>query len=94
MIVGMGEVHEDVVDVAIKLSELQVESIPINFLNSIDGTPLQAVRELDPRFCLKVLAMFRLTNPKGRAANCRWSRSQSAIDAGAGPLSGEFDVCQ
>lgn len=78
MIVGMGEVHEDVVDVAIKLSELNVEAIPINFLNSIEGTPLQAVRELDPRFCLKVLAMFRLTNPKaelriagGREVNLR-----------------------
>jgi biotin synthase len=78
MIVGMGEVHEDVVDVAIKLSELNVESIPVNFLNSIEGTPLQAVRELDPRFCLKVLAMFRLTKPKaelriagGREVNLR-----------------------
>ena len=78
MIVGMGEVHDDVVDVAMKLAELHVESIPINFLNSIDGTPLQAVHELDPRFCLKVLAMFRLTNPKaelriagGREVNLR-----------------------
>ncbi|MBC7967887.1 MAG: biotin synthase BioB, partial [Fuerstia sp.] len=62
MIVGMGEVHDDVVDVAMKLAELNVESIPINVLNSIDGTPLQSVKELDPRFCLKVLAMFRLTN--------------------------------
>jgi biotin synthase len=78
MIVGMGEVHEDVVDVALKLSELRVESIPVNFLNSIDGTPLQNLRDLDPRFCLKVLAMFRLTNPKaelriagGREVNLR-----------------------
>jgi biotin synthase len=78
MIVGMGEVHDDVVDVAIKLSELNVESIPVNFLNSIDGTPLQSVHELDARFCLKVLAMFRLTNPKaelriagGREVNLR-----------------------
>ena len=78
MIVGMGEAHDDVVDVAMKLAELNVESIPINFLNSIDGTPLQSVHELDPRFCLKVLAMFRLTNPKaelriagGREVNLR-----------------------
>lgn len=78
MIVGMGEVHDDVVDVAVKLAELNVESIPINFLNSIDGTPLQSVHELDARFCLKVLAMFRLTNPKaelriagGREVNLR-----------------------
>ncbi len=78
MIVGMGEVHDDVVDVAMKLAELNVESVPINFLNSIDGTPLQSVKELDPRFCLKVLAMFRLTNPRaelriagGREVNLR-----------------------
>ena len=78
MIVGMGEVHDDVVDVAMKLAELNVESIPINFLNSIDGTPLQSVKELDPRFCLKVLAMFRLINPRaelriagGREVNLR-----------------------
>ncbi|MCA9010173.1 MAG: biotin synthase BioB [Planctomycetaceae bacterium] len=78
MIVGMGEVHEDVVDVAMKLAELNVESIPVNFLNSIDGTPLESVHQLDARFCLKVLAMFRLTNPRaelrvagGREVNLR-----------------------
>jgi biotin synthase len=78
MIVGMGETHQDIVEVALKLAELNVESIPVNFLNSIDGTPLAAVHELDPRFCLKVLAMFRLTNPKaelriagGREVNLR-----------------------
>lgn len=88
MIVGMGEVHDDVVDVAMKLSELQVESIPVNFLNSIDGTPLQSVRELDPRFCLKVLAMFRLTNPKaelriagGREVNLRSMQSMGLYPA-------------
>jgi len=78
MIVGMGESHEDVVDVALRLSELQVESIPVNFLNSIEGTKLENVQELDPRYCLKVLAMFRLTNPRteirvagGREVNLR-----------------------
>ena len=88
MIVGMGEVHDDVVDVAMKLSELHVESIPINFLNSIDGTPLQSVRELDPRFCLKVLAMFRLTNPRaelriagGREVNLRSMQSMGLYPA-------------
>ena len=78
MIVGMGESHEDVVDVAMKLAELEVASIPINFLNSIDGTPLEHHADLDPRYCLKVLAMFRLTNPAtelriagGREVNLR-----------------------
>jgi len=63
MIVGMGEKQDDVVDVALRLAEMEVASIPINFLHPIDGTPLAGQEELDPRYCLKVLAMFRLTNP-------------------------------
>ena len=63
MIVGMGEMDQDVVQVALQLAELQVESIPVNFLTSIEGTPLQSLDHLNPRYCLKVLAMFRLTNP-------------------------------
>ena len=63
MIVGMGETHQDVVDVALKLAELKVESIPINFLIPIEGAQLGRPVDLDPRYCLKVLAMFRLTNP-------------------------------
>lgn len=63
MIVGMGEKHDDVVDVAMQLATMNVQSIPINFLHPIDGTPLQGQEQLDPRYCLRVLAMFRLTNP-------------------------------
>jgi biotin synthase len=63
-IIGMGERPRDVVDMAFALRDLGVESIPINFLNPIDGTPLAGRRDLNPRYCLKVLAMFRLVNPK------------------------------
>ena len=62
-IIGMGEADSDVVDMAFALRDLKVESIPVNFLNPIDGTPLAGVRRLTPRYCLKVLAMFRLANP-------------------------------
>lgn len=62
-IVGMGEEPEDVVQMALQLRELGVHSIPVNFLNSIEGTPMGQQEDLDPRYCLKVLAMFRLTNP-------------------------------
>ena len=62
-IVGMGEKNEDVVQMAVELRELGVESIPVNFLNSIEGTPLEKSDRLDPRYCLKVLAMFRMVNP-------------------------------
>ncbi len=62
-IIGMGESHADVVRMAIELRELGVDSIPINFLNSIEGTPLEKNDDLNPRYCLRVLAMFRLVNP-------------------------------
>ncbi len=62
-IIGMGESKQDVVRMALALRDLGVESIPVNFLNPIDGTPLAGPSELDPRYCLKVLAMFRFANP-------------------------------
>lgn len=62
-IVGMGEQPKDVVDMALELRELGAHSIPVNFLNPIEGTPLAGQDELTPTYCLKVLAMFRLVNP-------------------------------
>jgi biotin synthase len=62
-IIGMGEQDADVVQMAFSLRELGVESIPVNFLNPIEGTPLAGTRRLNPRYCLKVLAMFRFANP-------------------------------
>lgn len=63
LIVGMGEEPADVVDVAFELRELGVESIPVNFLNSIDGTPLESENNVTPQDCLRALCLFRLTNP-------------------------------
>lgn len=78
LIVGMGEESEDIADVALQLRALEVESIPVNFLHAIDGTPLERRHDLDPRFCLKVLCLFRLANPAteiriagGREVNLR-----------------------
>jgi biotin synthase len=62
-IIGMGEREEDVVDMALHLRQLGVDSIPLNFLNAIDGTPLAGVQRLNPRYCLKALALFRFANP-------------------------------
>ncbi|MFL2869814.1 MAG: biotin synthase BioB [Pirellulaceae bacterium] len=63
-IIGMGEADEDVVDMAISLRELGVHSVPLNFLNPIDGTPLAGTDDLTPMYCLKALAMYRFVNPK------------------------------
>jgi biotin synthase len=64
-IVGMGEEDEDVVELALQLGELQAEAVPVNFPLPIPGTALEGVGRLNPRYCLKVLALFRLANPRG-----------------------------
>jgi biotin synthase len=77
-IAGMGETDEQIVDVAFALRELDADSIPVNFLNAIPGTPLEGRDELDPRRCLKILALMRLVCPAkeirvagGREVNLR-----------------------
>lgn len=62
-IIGMKETKQDVVDIAYALHALDADSIPVNFLNAIDGTKLEGTKELNPRYCLKVLALFRFINP-------------------------------
>jgi biotin synthase len=62
-IMGMGERHDDLIDMAFELRALEVESIPLNFLNAIDGTPLEGVDKVSPRDCLRGLALMRLVNP-------------------------------
>jgi biotin synthase len=62
-IVGLGETDDDVIDLALSLRALEVRSVPVNFLIPVPGTPLQHLRELDPRRCLRVLCLYRLLLP-------------------------------
>jgi biotin synthase len=62
-IVGMGESLHDTVDWAMALRELNVHSVPINFLTAIPGTPLEDRLPVSAREALRVLAMFRLVLP-------------------------------
>lgn len=78
VIIGMKETKQDVIDMARSLHVLDADSIPVNFLNAIEGTPLAGVNELNPRYCLKVLCLMRFINPSkeirisgGREVNLR-----------------------
>ena len=64
LIVGMGEASADVVEVAFRLRELEVPSIPVNFLIPIEGNPVTDDGSLTPERCLRALAMMRLVNPR------------------------------
>ncbi len=62
-IFGMGETAEDRVDLALALRELEVDCVPINFLNPIPGTPLEGTEPLRPMTALQIIAMFRFVLP-------------------------------
>lgn len=62
-ILGMGEKPQDLVQMAMHLREFRAESIPLNFLHPVDGTPLAGPTDLTPAKCLKALCMFRYVNP-------------------------------
>ena len=62
-IIGMGESEDDIIDLALSLRELEVTSVPVNFLIPIPGTPFEGLRELNPRRCLRVLCLFRFLLP-------------------------------
>jgi biotin synthase len=63
-IVGQGETDEDIVDLLMALRRIGPDSIPINFLIPVPGTPFQAqATGLTPLRCLRILALARLLHP-------------------------------
>ena len=63
-IIGMGETWEDRLDMAVSLAEVGVDSIPINALMPISGTPLEGLERLTEPEILRTVAFFRYINPK------------------------------
>ncbi len=77
-IVGMGERDEDLVDLALALQDVHPDSIPLNMLYPVEGTPFGNQQNLTPARCLKILCLFRFFHPKteiraagGREKNLR-----------------------
>lgn len=78
VIIGMGESVGEIAEMAYALRELDADSIPINFLNAIPGTPLADYGRTPALKALKVLALFRFLCPDkeirvagGREVNLR-----------------------
>lgn len=63
-IVGLGEGSGDVLDLAFALRDLDVDSVPVNFLDPRPGTPMAGHTRVDPNYALKVLCMFRFLHPR------------------------------
>lgn len=69
-ILGMGESMEDRVSMAFSLRELNVDSVPINFLMPIKGTPLENLKALTPLEALHSIALFRMVLPEKEVRVC------------------------
>ena len=69
-ILGLGESPLHQVELAFELQRLQIDSVPLNFLNPIPGTPLQSQMGISPLEMLRAIAVFRLVLPQSVLRLC------------------------
>ncbi|AMV72271.1 biotin synthase BioB [Desulfuromonas carbonis] len=69
-IFGLGESLSQRVELARTIRELEVDSVPLNFLNPVPGTRLAAADYLTPMDCLRIIALFRYFLPRQRIGVC------------------------
>lgn len=80
-IIGMGETMEDRIDFAFELAELDVDSVPMNILNPIKGTPLQHTPLISEEEIIRTAAIWRFILPRKaiRFAGGRMRLSHSSM---------------
>src|SRR5271155_2968295 len=83
-IIGMGENDDDIIDLARATRQIGADSVPLNFLHPIAGTPLGDLRQLTPEKCLKAACLFRLFNPRSEV------RAAGGRELNLGPRQGEI----
>jgi len=96
-IFGLGESWEDRIDMAFAIRDTGADSVPINFLSPIAGTPLGSSETLSPMEALKVIAIYRIIMPDreiricgGRLATLRGLASQIFLAGADGLLIGNY----
>jgi biotin synthase len=94
-IFGIGETDQDRIDMALELRGLGVDTVPMNFLHPIAGTPLGNTKALEPKEVLSIIAIYRFILPRthlkiagGRALNLRDLQSWMFYAGASSLLSG------
>lgn len=96
-IFGIGEDDDDRIEMAFELRRLDVDTVPMNFLHPIEGTPLGRAETLSPRQILRIIAIYRFILPKinlkiagGRVLNLRDMQSWIFYAGATSILSGNY----
>lgn len=96
-IFGLGETFAQRIEMAMTLRELDVDSIPLNFLNPVAGTLLESADNLTPLECLTVIAVYRFLLPGkrlsvcgGREKNLRELQSWMFLAGANGTMTGNY----
>lgn len=63
-IIGMGETMRQRLELAFELKALEVDSVPVNVLNPIKGTPLEDTPFISDEAIIRTVAVFRFILPK------------------------------
>ncbi len=65
VIIGMGETIEQRIEMALELAQIEPNSIPVNILTPIKGTPFENYGDkIDEENILRTIAIFKIANPK------------------------------
>jgi biotin synthase len=96
-IFGLGESFAQRIEMAETLRELDVDSVPMNFLDPVEGTKLADAHFLTPMECLKTIAIFRFMLPQknitvcgGRETNLRELQSWLFLAGANGMMTGNY----
>lgn len=96
-IFGLGESFAQRIELAETLRELDVDTVPINFLNPVEGTRLADADFLSPMECLKIIAIYRFMLPEksltvcgGREKNLRELQSWIFLAGASGMMTGNY----
>ncbi len=96
-IFGLGETPAQRIEMALTLKELEVDSVPLNFLNPIAGTRLENASNISPQECLVTIALYRLLLPDkmitvcgGREKNLRDLQSWMFFAGASGTMIGNY----